>query len=95
MERIRELDAIRGLAALGLVMFHVYPTVFFFGWSCVDLFFVLSGYLITTVILEKLRQGQIPDYILRPPCVTDLASLLSIVIVGRYSGPSLENWLRD
>ena len=49
---IPELDAFRGLAALGVVLFHAFPTVFFLGWSFVDLFFVLSGYLITSIILR-------------------------------------------
>ncbi|HZI81248.1 MAG TPA: acyltransferase [Vicinamibacterales bacterium] len=49
---IPELDAFRGLAALGVVFFHAFPSVFFLGWSFVDLFFVLSGYLITSVILR-------------------------------------------
>ncbi|MBM3771133.1 MAG: acyltransferase [Acidimicrobiia bacterium] len=49
---IPEHDAIRGLAALGVVLFYAFPFTFFHGWSFVDLFFVLSGYLITTIILE-------------------------------------------
>ncbi len=52
-QRIPELDAVRGLAAVGVVLFHAFPFVFFAGWSCVDLFFVLSGYLITTIILTR------------------------------------------
>ena len=55
MRRVPELDALRGLAALGVVLYHAYPHVFFLGWSCVDLFFVLSGFLITTAILEHVR----------------------------------------
>jgi peptidoglycan/LPS O-acetylase OafA/YrhL len=51
--RIPELDGVRGLAAIGVVLFHAFPFVFFVGWSCVDLFFVLSGYLITTIVLTK------------------------------------------
>jgi peptidoglycan/LPS O-acetylase OafA/YrhL len=50
--RIPELDGIRGLAALGVVLFHAFPHQIYWGWSFVDLFFVLSGYLITTIILR-------------------------------------------
>ena len=56
MKRIPELDAVRGIAALGIVMFHAYRTVFYLGWSFVDLFFVLSGYLITTIIIDNLGE---------------------------------------
>lgn len=55
MRKIPELDALRGLAALGVVLYHIYPNTFFAGWSCVDLFFVLSGFLISSVILEHVH----------------------------------------
>jgi peptidoglycan/LPS O-acetylase OafA/YrhL len=55
LRKIPELDALRGLAALGVVIHHAYPKLFFLGWSCVDLFFVLSGFLISSVIIEHVH----------------------------------------
>jgi peptidoglycan/LPS O-acetylase OafA/YrhL len=60
MRRIIELDALRGIAAIVIVVFHMrfldaYPAM----GTAVDLFFVLSGYLITTIILE---QGRSPGF---------------------------------
>jgi peptidoglycan/LPS O-acetylase OafA/YrhL len=53
MQRIKELDSIRGLAALIIVIFHLwFPAVGVLGFA-VDLFFVLSGYLITVIILDN------------------------------------------
>ena len=52
MRRIPELDALRGLAALAILTFHLNPPAFPLGWTGVDLFFVLSGYLITGIILR-------------------------------------------
>jgi peptidoglycan/LPS O-acetylase OafA/YrhL len=52
MRRVPELDGVRALAALAIVGYHAFPTWFPFGWAAVDLFFVLSGYLITSIILE-------------------------------------------
>jgi peptidoglycan/LPS O-acetylase OafA/YrhL len=60
LRRIPELDALRGIAAIVIVVFHVRflesaPAL----GTAVDLFFVLSGYLITTIILE---QGRSPGF---------------------------------
>lgn len=48
-EHIYELDGVRGLAIILVISFHYLGNIplFSFGWSGVDLFFVLSGYLIT------------------------------------------------
>lgn len=58
MKRVRELDGLRAVAILLVLMCH-YPgfvrlTGGFaeFGWVGVDIFFVLSGYLITTILLD-------------------------------------------
>jgi peptidoglycan/LPS O-acetylase OafA/YrhL len=50
--RVAELDAIRAIAALAVLATHL-PLGFWFGETGVDLFFVLSGYLITTIIMRN------------------------------------------
>src|SRR6267154_625078 len=54
MQYVKSLDGIRGLAVSLVVLFHfgLFPA----GWVGVQIFFVLSGYLITSILLlEKAR----------------------------------------
>ncbi|WP_074305462.1 acyltransferase family protein [Singulisphaera sp. GP187] len=53
MRRVLELDALRGIAALMVVSLHMgLGTDYAVLGSAVDMFFVLSGYLITRIILS-------------------------------------------
>jgi len=57
---IPELQGLRGIAVLAVVLYHSHPlfeeTWFYqaslWGWAGVNLFFVLSGFLITSILLE-------------------------------------------
>jgi len=49
------LDGIRGIAITLVLLFHIWPEYFSFGYVGVDIFFVLSGYLITQIIHTKLQ----------------------------------------
>ncbi|MEO7922342.1 MAG: acyltransferase [Chitinophagaceae bacterium] len=50
------LDGLRGVAILMVIFLHNFGFMnyFFFGWLGVDLFFVLSGFLITDILLNSL-----------------------------------------
>ncbi len=51
------LDGLRGVAILLVVFLHNFrfTNYFFFGWLGVDLFFVLSGFLITDILLNTIN----------------------------------------
>jgi peptidoglycan/LPS O-acetylase OafA/YrhL len=49
------LDGLRGVASLLVVIYHNFDFIknyFFFGWLGLDIFFVLSGFLITDILLN-------------------------------------------
>jgi peptidoglycan/LPS O-acetylase OafA/YrhL len=58
---IPELQGLRGLAVLGVLFYHCHPRLegtwllypSLWGWAGVNLFFVLSGFLITSILLES------------------------------------------
>lgn len=57
------LDGLRGLAVIAVMAYHVVPDPFTGGWLGVDVFFVLSGFLICSMLLrERERTGSI-DYL--------------------------------
>lgn len=48
-----DVDGLRGLAVLAVIAFHFFPGKFPGGFVGVDVFFVVSGFLITAVILGR------------------------------------------
>jgi peptidoglycan/LPS O-acetylase OafA/YrhL len=53
----REIDGLRAIAVLPVILFHAGTAAFSGGFAGVDVFFVISGYLITSVILGGLESG--------------------------------------
>lgn len=53
----REIDGLRALAVLPVIMFHAGFKTFSGGFVGVDIFFVISGYLIATIIMTELDAG--------------------------------------
>jgi len=53
-----EIDGLRALSVLGVVFFHLGLSVPG-GFVGVDVFFVISGYLITGILLRNLREGRL------------------------------------
>ena len=52
-----DIDGLRAIAVLAVVIFHAFPKTIKGGFIGVDIFFVISGYLISTIIFENLEKG--------------------------------------
>lgn len=52
-----DIDGLRALAILPVVLFHAFPQLVPGGFIGVDIFFVISGYLITSILLKDIQQG--------------------------------------
>ena len=53
-----EIDGLRAVAVLPVILFHGGITGFSGGFVGVDVFFVISGYLITSILLREMGQGR-------------------------------------
>ena len=83
LRRFPALDGLRAIAAVLVVFFHYGGPDWLQGWAGVQMFFVLSGFLITTLMLREERgTGRISlkEFYLRrsfrilPTCTTSLGS---------------------
>jgi peptidoglycan/LPS O-acetylase OafA/YrhL len=54
VEYRRDIDGLRGLSVLLVILYHSGFTFFSGGFVGVDVFFVISGYLITTIVFSEL-----------------------------------------
>ena len=55
-----EIDGLRAISVLAVIIYHSYITIFNYkllpgGFLGVDIFFVISGYLISSIILSEIR----------------------------------------
>ena len=50
-----EIDGLRALAVVSVILFHAGFELFNGGFVGVDAFFVISGYLITTILIENIE----------------------------------------
>ena len=53
-----EIDGLRALAVVPVILFHAGFEVFRGGFIGVDIFFVISGYLITTILVEDIENNR-------------------------------------
>jgi peptidoglycan/LPS O-acetylase OafA/YrhL len=53
----QDINGLRAIAVLAVVFYHAELELFKGGWLGVDIFFVISGYLISNIIISELNEG--------------------------------------
>lgn len=52
-----DIDGLRALAVISVILFHINPNYMPSGFLGVDIFFVISGFLITSIIYKEMAEG--------------------------------------
>src|SRR3982750_407019 len=52
-----DIDGLRAIAVIAVVVYHAFPRLLPGGFIGVDIFFVISGYLITQIVVADLDRG--------------------------------------
>lgn len=53
-----DIDGLRAIAVFAVVVFHAFPQWLSGGFVGVDIFFVISGYLITAIVINSIAAGE-------------------------------------
>lgn len=89
-----DIDGLRALAVLGVVLYHAFPSLMVGGFTGVDVFFVISGYLISANIYKELAAGRfsIVEFYRRrirrifPALITVMAVCMAFAWFALYPG---------
>lgn len=94
-KEIKGLNGIRAISVLAVLIYHIYPKKITGGFLGVDIFFILSGYLITEILLneyDKKESISLTNFIIKrirrliPACYF---MLLSVSIFLKYANLEL------
>ena len=50
---IKQIDGLRGISILSVILYHFFPEIFVGGFIGVDIFFVISGFVISKILIEE------------------------------------------
>lgn len=91
MQYRREIDGLRGIAVLSVILFHAGFSIFSGGFVGVDVFFVISGYLITSIMIGELRSGTFSFLSFYERRARRILPALFLVVLACF--PFALNWL--
>lgn len=77
-----EIDGLRAIAVSAVVFFHAFPSFFKSGYVGVDIFFVISGFLITSIIRKEASRNTFSLIVFYKKRVRRIYPALIIVILS-------------
>lgn len=79
-----DIDGMRALAIMSVLLFHAYPSSLSGGFVGVDIFFVISGYLISSIIFRGLSLGSFSFFDFYARRVRRIFPAVTVVILGSF-----------
>ncbi|MEN9669727.1 MAG: hypothetical protein RL018_4, partial [Pseudomonadota bacterium] len=79
-----DIDGLRAVAVLLVVFHHAFPALLPGGFIGVDLFFVISGFLISTIIFKSLELGTFSFLDFYKRRVKRIFPALSLVLIASF-----------
>lgn len=79
-----DIDGMRALAILSVLIFHAYPSSLPGGFVGVDIFFVISGYLISSIIFRGLTLGTFSFFDFYARRVRRIFPAVTVVLLGSF-----------
>lgn len=76
-----DIDGLRAIAILAVVLFHAFPEIMPGGYIGVDIFFVISGYLISAIIFSSLERDRFSFVVFYARRVQRIFPALILVLV--------------
>ena len=80
-----DIDGLRAVAVLAVVIFHAFPAALPGGFTGVDVFFVISGYLITGILLADLQARRFSLARFYARRIRRIFPALAIVLLATYA----------
>jgi peptidoglycan/LPS O-acetylase OafA/YrhL len=80
-----DIDGMRAIAVLSVVLFHAFPSYIQGGFVGVDVFFVISGFLISSIIFGGLEKGKFSFGVFYSRRVNRIFPALLLVLFASWS----------
>ena len=55
---IKQVDGLRGISILSVIFYHFFPEIFKGGFVGVDIFFVISGFVISKILIDEFNSSK-------------------------------------
>lgn len=80
-----DIDGLRAIAVLSIIVHHAFPNEIKFGFVGVDIFFVISGFLISTIIYNSLERNSFNFFDFYSRRIRRIFPALFVVLASCYA----------